>query len=750
MSDASLFNLNAPEAEPASAGTSTVPTTASDARHSQSLYRKYRPQTFAEDDLFGQEHVVNTLRNAIALNRIGHAYLFCGPRGTGKTTTARLLAKAVNCLEPDPYKRPCNVCDACVAINKGATTDVIEIDAASNRGIDDIRDLRERVKYAPTQLRTKFYIIDEAHQITGAAANAFLKTLEEPPAHTKFVLATTDPEELLQTIVSRCQRFDFRRINLEAMQACLRKVAHEEHIDIEPEAVPAIARHATGSLRDALGLLDQVAVYRENDQDTNTTVTLDLVRTVLGVSRNDRVEAIITSLADRDPGPGLRSIGEAVDAGEDMRQLGRQLVAYIRVLLLQRAGGTPDADDNARQLADRFQLNELAALTQLFADIDYKVKHATLSQLPLELAIVEGAMRAQGQQSVPAALQPAARMDATGPAPAPMREVRENREEWSSPPPPEPDRIPDRPRTSLRDRVRGQPSTSSERGMPPSAQSPREIPSSNRHAPPSYDDAPPPLEPYSDIPDSPEPRRQGAAPRQIPSQSSPSRAHPSPQASPQRSPAASATIASPATAPSGVPGASFEAVIDLWPKIRADVKAVNRRIEALLQQVDPVSITADKLILMSAYEFHRNRVNSDEARIIIEDVVARLLQRRLVVSCVTREEAQSLIQSRTANSAASSASATRVTPPQPKPESAQSVPEPQSQLQPRTSRPGQSNTPKAGDVSFEAYSETTAAPQGLSSEQRAETADALADDLVKQRVNAVKNIFDAEEFVEDE
>ncbi len=198
------------------------------------LYRKYRPQTFDQDDLVGQEHVVQTLRNAIRLNRIGHAYLFCGPRGTGKTTTARLLAKAVNCLDPDPDARPCGVCDACVSIARGSATDVIEIDAASNRGIDDIRELRERVKYAPAQLRTKFYIIDEAHQITGAAANAFLKTLEEPPAHTKFVLATTDPEELLATIVSRCQRFDFRRITLDAMIARLQTVAEAEGLTVEP------------------------------------------------------------------------------------------------------------------------------------------------------------------------------------------------------------------------------------------------------------------------------------------------------------------------------------------------------------------------------------------------------------------------------------------------------------------------------------------------------------------------------------
>src|SRR5215216_6428991 len=257
----SLFNPDEPSSDqsPEAVAGSTW-TTPERTGHTQSLYRKYRPQSFDAIELVGQEHVVQTLRNAILLDRVAHAYLFCGPRGTGKTTTARLLAKAVNCLDPDPLKRPCNECVNCRSINSGAATDVIEIDAASNRGIDDIRELRERVKYAPTQLKTKFYIIDEAHQITGAAANAFLKTLEEPPGHTKFVLATTDPEELLATIVSRCQRFDFRRISADDIVRRLQTVAALEGVSVDADALRLIARHATGSLRDALGLLEQLAL----------------------------------------------------------------------------------------------------------------------------------------------------------------------------------------------------------------------------------------------------------------------------------------------------------------------------------------------------------------------------------------------------------------------------------------------------------------------------------------------------------
>jgi len=574
MTDGSLFNLDAIETTPApDVDQPAAAPVARDASAPKSLYRKYRPQSFDSDELFGQEHVVNTLRNAIALDRIAHAYLFCGPRGTGKTTTARLLAKAVNCLDPDPLKRPCNKCDACIAINTGATTDVIEIDAASNRGIDDIRDLRERVKYAPSQLSTKFYIIDEAHQITGAAANAFLKTLEEPPNHTKFILATTDPEDLLPTIVSRCQRFDFRRIRLDAIVANLTKIAAAEHIEIDDEAKLAIARHATGSLRDAQGLLDQVAVYRERVDDENTTVTLDLVRTVLGVSKNERVEDIASALADKDAGAGLRAIGQAVEDGDDIRQLARQLLAYMRQLLLERAGGASELDDKGKALAQRFGIGELADLTQKMGDIDFRVKHATISQLPLEVAIVEGALRDERPAAAPAAAQPSAQPPQPSYDPAPPPQLRET---------------PAPPRQSWTAKARGT-------------------------------DAPAPSEPAPQ----PRPVQTAPPPREI-------------QQSHSQQPSSGPVSAPVSSGNGGI--VELEAIIERWSRIKADVKAVNRRIEALLQQIDPVSINGTTITLVSPYEFHRNRVNTDEVRRVIEEVMEHQFGQKISIICITRAE----------------------------------------------------------------------------------------------------------------
>src|SRR5215207_8569467 len=410
---------------------------------SSSLYRKYRPRSFDSDELVGQEHIVRTLQNAVRLDRVAHAYLFSGPRGTGKTTTARVLAKAINCLHDDPGLRPCNACLNCQAINAGASPDVIEIDAASNRGIDDIRDLRERVRYAPAQLRSKVYIIDESHQITGAAANAFLKTLEEPPAHSRFILATTDPEELLPTIVSRCQRFDFRRVSADDMVRRLQTVAALEGVSVDSDALRLIARHATGSLRDALGLLEQLALGSAPSPDDQTSVSITVadVTAALGLSRNERVEGLVAALGQRDAGEALRIVQHAVDDGEDPRQLNRQLLAYLRLLLIERSGGTGDADGRAREIASMFSLSELAALARRFGEIDFTIKHSPYPQLPLEVALVEAVATAAPE---------------TDPkAHGTERLVEQPVADASASPPPRP--------TSLRDRVR---STSAIREIP--------------------------------------------------------------------------------------------------------------------------------------------------------------------------------------------------------------------------------------------------------------------------------------------
>ena len=364
---------------------------------SGSLYRKYRPQTFEE--LVGQEAIARTLRNAVALDRVAHAYLFCGPRGTGKTSTARLLAKAVNCLEADPWRRPCNQCDACRSIATGTAVDIIEIDAASNRGVDDIRDLREKVKYAPVELRTKFYIIDEAHQLTRDAFNAFLKTLEEPPSHVVFVLATTEPDKLPETVASRCQRFDFRRLPVDRMVERLRFVCQREGIEASDDVLVLIARRATGSLRDALGLLERLAVFASEGQ-RETVITLELARQVLGGSRDDRLLALVTAIADRDAGRALRLVAEAADVGDDLHQLARELVRFTRTLLYVRAGGSdPLLPPEASALAQRFSLEELALVLRRLTGLDVPLPRSGIDpQLLLELSLVESILLLEGAQ----------------------------------------------------------------------------------------------------------------------------------------------------------------------------------------------------------------------------------------------------------------------------------------------------------------------------------------------------------------
>lgn len=366
----------------------------------QALYRKWRPRTF--DEVVGQEHVVGTLRNALTSGRIHHAYLFAGPRGTGKTTTARLLAKAVNCLAPED-QRPCNECVICQAVNEGRLLDLIEIDAASNTGVDDVRELRERVGFRPNEARYKVYVIDEVHMLSNAAFNALLKTLEEPPPHAIFVLATTEPHKIPTTVVSRCQRFNFRRIPVGEVVARLEWMVEQEHIPADREALTIIARQATGSMRDAESMLDQLASYDE------TGITGAEVRAALGTGTNEAVVQITDALAKGDVAQGLGVINTAMDGGADPRQFARQMVEHLRALLLLRlesgvvlAHVSDDLRPRLEAQASAFSLHALARAVRLFNQAVAEAKGGWQPQLPLEMAFIEAALPSEAEGVAPA------------------------------------------------------------------------------------------------------------------------------------------------------------------------------------------------------------------------------------------------------------------------------------------------------------------------------------------------------------
>src|SRR5246127_1479788 len=294
--------------------------------------RKYRPQMF--DDLVGQSHVSRTLKNAVAQNRLAHAYLFVGPRGTGKTSTARILAKALNCIH-GPTVTPCGVCDNCREIAAGNSLDVLEIDGASNNGVEQVRELRENARYAPAKSRFKIYIIDEVHMLSSAAFNALLKTLEEPPPHVKFIFATTEPQKVLPTIVSRCQRFDLHRIPANLIAQHLQLIAGKEKITLEPAAAHAIARGAEGGLRDAESMLDQLVAFcgeKISERD---------VLNVFGFTSEQTVANFTERILRRETADAVQLLHEQCDAGKDMMRLMSDLIAYLRDLLVFKA--KPDA-----------------------------------------------------------------------------------------------------------------------------------------------------------------------------------------------------------------------------------------------------------------------------------------------------------------------------------------------------------------------------------------------------------------------
>ena len=351
---------------------------------SQVYYRKWRPGCFS--DLAGQEHVASTLRQAIKQGRVSHSYLFCGPRGTGKTTTARIVAKAVNCLDPQDGD-PCNQCAICRSINAERFMDTIEMDAASNRGIEDIREIRDKVNFAPAEGRRKVYIIDEAHMLTDQASNAFLKTLEEPPGHVIFILCTTEANRILPTIVSRCQRFDFRRLPAERIYQRLTEITEGEGAAVAPEARRLVARYAAGSLRDAENLLEQLVVSYGDG------VTLNQVEELLGLGHSERWLELVQYLLTGNTAGALAVINQAAWDGADLRQLHRQSLELLRAAMLLEwdAAGALEMPEHALT-----QLKELAASLPPWRVVralrtwgEVNMRYDAPSTLPLELAVVE-------------------------------------------------------------------------------------------------------------------------------------------------------------------------------------------------------------------------------------------------------------------------------------------------------------------------------------------------------------------------
>lgn len=384
---------------------------------SHSLYRAWRPQRFRE--MVGQDHIARTLLNALRDKRTVHAYLFTGPRGTGKTSTARILAKAMNCRQPVDGE-PCNECDICAAITNGRAMDVIEIDAASNRGIEHIRDLREKVNLSPAEGRYRFYIIDEVHQLSNDASNALLKTLEEPPPHLVFVLATTEQQKILATVVSRCQHYSFHRIADPVLFERLRLIAEHEGVHASPDALQLLARAAAGGLRDGISLLDQAIAY------CGTSLDEQSVASMLGMVSGQAVTDFLTYLEAREAAPAMSLLQHVVDEGGDPRQFNNQVVDALRERLCQQTASKRPS------MAGTWTVPDLVRATRLFSDVQFGNRLIHIPQLPLELAVVDwcsstdgGAMAGQHVALTPSPVHatqaPTAAVRPTRPGSAPER-----------------------------------------------------------------------------------------------------------------------------------------------------------------------------------------------------------------------------------------------------------------------------------------------------------------------------------------
>jgi DNA polymerase-3 subunit gamma/tau len=544
---------------------------------SQVFYRKWRPQTLA--DVVGQEHVTKTLLNALKTGKVAHAYLFCGPRGTGKTSSGRILAKAVNCTK-NSMGDPCNVCPMCQTITEGRAMDVIEIDAASNRGIDEIRELRERVRFSPGEAKYKVYIIDEVHMLTDAAANALLKTLEEPPPHVIFILATTETHKVPLTILSRCQRFDFRRIPQAAMSKRLAEVCVGEGIQIEESSLNLISRSATGSMRDAENLLEQLAAEYGNKIDFTQ------VQAMLGITGDARAHELAKHIVDNDLTAGLHTINNVTQDGVDLKQFCRELVEHLRGLILLKGGADAAVDlpkevlADMKKVAERATMPQLSRAAKLFREVEQQFDG--YSPLPMELALVECTTRAKDEHT-PHQMHAPAKAE----APAPKIEKPTAKVE------PTADKPPLAPRKAQPVKLAADASNVASVGA--------------IHESPS-----------------PDPTPKDTASK-------------APKPAPAPAPAAStAKPREPITGP-----VTIEIVRERWKDVVKATKGMGSRgnLDALLRSAcEPISINGDTIVLGFYFKFHKEMIEDPKYRHMVEEKVNEIFGKPYKLKCVIAEK----------------------------------------------------------------------------------------------------------------